>query len=500
MPLDAATIQAMSGGFTNWDAKRGMAERALQFQRESTNIAENSLHNSQLAQAKLAEYYDTINKPGLLDPDKKKVSAVNDQLKTKIKDGIMKYHGDVSRYMDSGGLTELHEYQQDLINSNEMQRGQSNFYNYNKAKADAAAGLILRQTGDKTFDEHVKEYYDGKTDAINYNGAFERPDIDPRKYFGEVFGNHQKLPQDASPTDVFDYVFQSAKGKGRTIADARQFATSETKGYMAGLQAGEHPYQYKSENPLKDELMRSLIYKNYKKGAGDGQLNAGDFYRNAIAAIITPTSTATNKDNGIVTANYEVGGKWGNGYTNVAGIEYEKPNKENGFKQGVVANHDAFVGRNNLKIVGTNDNLDIKALPRGSYTLEPSTTLAVQYDKNSNIINHGTRFTLHLNKEGLEALKLSTNWGGKAEKTPGLRYQGGPHFWNMGDTNATGDIDVVSDFGLDEKGKPHPQVVTGLEQETQTMSKTPYERNAGNISDSENEGGDNSQYFLMNDN
>ena len=353
MPLDAATIQAMSGGFTNWDAKRHDAERALQFQQQSTNIAEQSLHQSQMAQAKLAEYYDTINKAGLLDPDQKKVQAKNDELKSKIKDGILKYNGDVSRYMDSGGLTELHEYQQDLINSPEMERGQSNFYNYNKAKADAAAGLILRHTDGKLFDEHVKDYFNGKLDTINYNGAFERPEGDPQKHFSEVYGNLGKTPQATTPADIYDFWFQAGKGKGRSIEDARQFATSQMNDHIDDVKAGGHEYQFKSEDPLDAQLKMAKINKlNHSgKGGGGGADWLHDVYQND--PNIAPNKSLNNA-NGATTELFYVGVDRANALSSSHCVEYEKQRKENGYKTDALANPKALIDKYNNKLVALN--------------------------------------------------------------------------------------------------------------------------------------------------
>jgi len=434
MALDAATIQAMSGGFTNWDAKRSMAERALQFQQQSTNIAENSLKNQQLSAAKLQEYYDTINKAGLLDPDKKKVQAKNDELKSRIKDGILKYHGDVSRYMDSGGLTELHQYQQDLINSPEMQRGQANFFNFNKAKADAAAGLILRPSGDKTFDEHAKDYFDGKTDTLQYNGAFERPEIDPRKYFGENYGNLNKTPQAASPADVFDYVFQSAKGKGRTVADAKQFAAAHTKEYMEALKAGEHPYMYKSEDPnvvYHRNLQNALMEKKLHGGGAD---IVNDYWKGIHTGDQSP-STFDSKTN---TYGYQIPAQWQNAWVGAAGIERKLTKDKEGNEYYQTTNQHAIKNRNNLLQYGTLKPIDLSNTD--GFNIDPTTEHVWTTDKDGKPIE-GLRAKLHMHDA--DNAKIG---GEDLDKAQGVSYNRNHPWLPWGGHNATVDVILPLDY------------------------------------------------------
>jgi hypothetical protein len=433
MPLDAAAIQALSGGFTNWDAKRSMAERALQFQQQSTNIAENSLRNQQIAEAKLAEYQDTINKAGLLDPDKKKVQAVNDQLKKKIKDGIIKYHGDVSRYMDSGGLTELHEYQQDLMNSPEMQRGQMNFYNYNKAKADAAAGLTLREINGKHFDEHYKDYLDGKSEVLPYEGAFKPTDIDYAKEFGSVYGNANKTPQQANLADIFTLAYHANRKAGLSDADAKQAAKAETTRELEKIAAGGHYYQYKSEDPLDRQLKVARINKlNSGHGAGGGVIN--DYWRGIQTGEVKP-STFDSKSN---TYGYQIPAQWQNGWIGATGIERKLTKDKEGHEYYQITNKGAVKNRNNILQYGTLKPIDLSNT--NDFNIEPTTEHVWTTDKDGKPIE-GLRAKLHM--DDADEAKIGGEDIGKAQ---GISYNRNHPWLPWGGHNATVDVILPLDY------------------------------------------------------
>jgi len=491
MPLDFGALSALSGGFTDWNAVRSMKERALQFREQQNNIEQQNLRNNQLASAKIQEYEDTIHKAGLLEPDKKRVQAKERELHERIKDGVMKFGGDADAYINGGGLTELHDYQQDLINSDEMATGLSNFYNKNKIDADAAAGLILRNNADgRDVHEGLKDYYAGKTKNIEYNGAFERPEGDPRKYFGENYGNYGKTPQAATPQDVFDYWFQSAKGKGRNIADAKQFAASQTKGYMAGLATGEAPYQYKSEDALKQELMRSQIYKNYKKGAGEGEHTHMDWLYDVNEGYAKPDAVPTDENkkpiinpDGTTSYKYRIPASLAGHIAETVGVQYDH--------KGNVANKSALIGRNDIYLengqklsIGNLSPDDIKGLELGN-------EYVTHYNpKTDRIEKQGIKAKLHLGNNGLERsatvkdgkiVPLSTAWGDN--NVPGVSTSSSWNPWSkIFDTDASesGTVDVIlplnyknlaERYNLDKKtpliSKNDRGVYAGMEQENE---------------------------------
>ena len=486
MPLDFGALSALSGGFTDWNAVRSMKERALQFREQQSNIEQQNLRNNQLASAKIQEYEDTIHKAGLLEPDKKRVQAKERELHERIKDGVMKFGGDADAYINGGGLTELHDYQQDLINSDEMATGLSNFYNKNKIDADAAAGLILRNNADgRDVHEGLKDYYAGKTKNIEYNGAFERPEGDPRKYFGENYGNYGKTPQAATPQDVFDYWFQSAKGKGRNIADAKQFAASQTKGYMAGLATGEAPYQYKSEDPAivyGRNLHNALMAK--KLSGGDGEHSAADWIGGVQTGKVQPDVRVkeTNPD-GTTSYKYRIPASLAGHIAETVGVQYDH--------KGNVANKSALIGRNDIYLengqklsIGNLSPDDIKGLELGN-------EYVTHYNpKTGRIEKQGIKAKLHLGNNGLERsatvkdgkiVPLSTAWGDN--NVPGVSTSSSWNPWSkIFDTDASesGTVDVIlplnyknlaERYNLDKKtpliSKNDRGVYAGMEQENE---------------------------------
>lgn len=491
MPLDFGAISALSGGFTNWDAVRSMKERALQFREQSNNIEQSNLRANQLASAKIQEYEDTVNKAGLLEPDKKRVQAKEQELRTQIADGIKKFGGDAEAYLNSGGITELHDYQQGLINSDEMGTGLSNFYNHNRAKADAAAGMILRPVaGGKTYDEHFQDYLKGKTKSIEYNGAFEKPDFAPAKYFSEIYGNAQKAPQAASLTDVWNAAYHTAKQKGLNDADARQFAAIQGKEDMQYRAAGGTPYQYKSEDALKQELMRSQIYKNYKKGAGEGEPTHLDWLYGVNTGQVKPDVVATTKNgDGTISYKYRTPASLGGHIAETAGIQYDH--------KGNVTNKSAIIDRNDMYL-SNGQKLDISHLaPEDIESIEYGNEYVVNVNpQTGKFEKQGIHAKVKLSNSGLEKAKagdkqLASYWG--SNNVDGVKYEGtGINLWKkLWDYGSQGEADVIIPINPNNAAERY-----NLDKKTPLISKN--DRGVYGQIESQDDEEDNSGHFLQN--
>lgn len=434
MAVDAGILQGMAGGFTNWDRVRADDERALQFRREAANIHEKQLHDSLAAGAKTQEYLDAISKASLLDPDLKRVRAKELDLRSTIADGIKKFGGDVDSYLNSGGLTELHNYLKDLTNSDEMKRGLSNYANHTMYTQDVKAGLNPRNVTWNgkagSYRDQYDDYANGKTDTLNYNGGYERPAINLREEFGKVYGNQHKTPQAAHAYDVYNMVYTAAKSKGLSDADAHQEANDKTSQYTMSLKDKEFaPYWYKSEDPsiaLGINLHNALMAK--KLHAGD-EPQGDSWLPSVMHGELAKHPDQTNiHDNGFRTTEYNVGVDRSNNLNNVAGVDIEtepKLDKDGNVirEAGFVKNPSALLNSNDLHIYGTNTPLDLKGLkPEWIESIKPLQRVIKTYDPNGNLVNAGNKYEIKLTPEGRKAAQVAHNSIG--EGTPQATFGG----------------------------------------------------------------------------
>lgn len=274
--LDFGGLTALSG-VDNWAEKRAGYERDAQRIAILNAYAQQNNQKQQAAAADIQDHINTISKIKVLDQDKARIQDKEKELYSTIQDGIKKSHGNLDKYLNSGGKTALMQYRNSLLESDEVQRGLLNAFNHNMATADQQKGLVARPTswmeGGKnkagTISENLEAFQSGKTNEFNYSGGYEQPTGDPAKYFSEQLSTPTKeepeigvrRPRIATARDVFDYYLNVPKGKGMNEQDRVAFATQKAQQYAVehGPDGSKGGYQYKFEPEKVDYARRNAI-------------------------------------------------------------------------------------------------------------------------------------------------------------------------------------------------------------------------------------------------
>ena len=305
MPLDFAGLGALSGT-DNWGEIRASRERDAQRMAILNSFAQQKNQQQQASAQEIQNHLDTVSKIKLLDQDHAKVQAKEQELSATIQDGIRANHGNVQKFLETGGRTILNKYQNDLMQSEQVQTGLRNSVMHNMATADQQKGLNLRDTqwkeGDKTvpgtYGENYAAFQAGKTGTLNYAGAFKTPDVgDLQEEFGKIPGP-ETADGSPGPVDgraVYQKVLDRSSSKGLDDADAKYWANKKAQEYEAGVKSGtRQPYMYKGTLDEKKKRVDMINSTSRLALAAQSQAeklkNQGAFQGDVLGKITTPAT------------------------------------------------------------------------------------------------------------------------------------------------------------------------------------------------------------------
>lgn len=305
---DFSGLAALSG-VENWAEKRQAKEADQQRLYVLNMMKQNELAQQQQSSAKVQEYLNTVGKIKVLDQDRQRIQAVDKELQTGIQEGIKKYQGNVKKYLESGGESELIKYQNNLLQNKDVERAMMNAINYNQYLTDKSMGLIPRmqgwtageQTKTGDFEDNYKDFLENKTKELNYMGAYARPEIgDLRKRYASVYGKDKFTSEPVNVPTLVNDVYIEAKGKGLSDQDAKDYAHRVAGEYVAGVQSGAEPYRYKTDDkPLHDARLLAIETQTalHAKKLANAASESPDFYKeimNGAFALQQPLNVSVD--------------------------------------------------------------------------------------------------------------------------------------------------------------------------------------------------------------
>jgi hypothetical protein len=395
---EVGILSALSGR-RDWSSIRDERRRELQLQTLMTGMQEQKLQQEMMAGAAMQEAMSVAGKLKVLKPAIDEITAINDELKAPIREGLKAVGGDVRKYLLGGGQHDLVRYQNNLLNHEAVQRGLMSAFNYNKYTKDVQDGLNPRGNAA----EEINNYMSGNSNYFNYRGAYKRPNYDAATHFSAQYGKDRYKQEAVHPEALYRYIFEAAKKENLSDADAHELATNDTNQYLSSVKGGANPFYYKQEDPLKKQLYQSQIYKNYKEGetAAPGadwlyafvQTNPFDKNRNFVPSEGGPTQY---KDMGFGMFSYNMGFDLAKGVSNAMGYEIDKDGQVVN-KNNAIAKNNFYVGKDKLDFSGlTNENIK---------SFQPTGRAVKVYDDNGNLVN-GIEYEVRLNEPGVEKLKF----------------------------------------------------------------------------------------------
>lgn len=350
-------ILSMLQGQDNWAEKRASKARELQYASLMSRMAEQDLQQQQLAGQQAQEYMNAVGKLKLLDPAIERVRKVNDELVNPIMESLRNAGGDIKRYMLSGGINQLQQYKEKLMNNPTVQKDLMSAYNYNRYSMDMQAGLTPRGNAGEDYQKYSK----GEADYFGYGGGYQAPDLNGiGKYFGDTFGADQYTPQSAKPYDVYLYALQQGKMKGMNQNDAEHFALTKGREYEQALNNGAQPYMFKSLDPAIKAFKQAQA--NYYAGKANAR-PAEEWWRTHLGNspttnYIAPDNSEDVKWNGsdLILNRYQTPISTVDVISNAHGIP---------MKDGVVTNSQSIISKDGGKAFSFLDGkeLDFSAVP-----------------------------------------------------------------------------------------------------------------------------------------
>lgn len=240
---ETGLLAALSGR-DNWDVVRSERQRELQLATLQSQMAKQDFQEQQLSAAEIADYLSTPGKIKVLDPAIQGIQDAEAEYRKPISEGIMKANGDVRKFLQTGGLTMLKKYQNNLVNDPLVAKGIMSAANYNRYITDKQAGLVPRGTAE----EDIKKYMNSESDAFGYQGAYKRPDLTGgRDYFSKTPGKDPYTPQEVDPFAYHNYAEYEGVKSGLSPADSKHFADMATNDYVAMKKAGGQPYMFETK-------------------------------------------------------------------------------------------------------------------------------------------------------------------------------------------------------------------------------------------------------------
>ena len=296
------------------DEKYNLALQEKMAQRESEKTAKQMQY-----QEYYHKYMQQLQEMEVLGADQERIKQAELEARQNVVKGVAKYGGDITRFMQGGGVTILENYENQLMNDQRVKQALSNKANYAqilKAKSEgkfvyqAPVRLAVKdpetgkqkidpKTGEPIFEtkmvdasEQIAMHSDGLIDKILFTGAEDDIDV---TY--EDFWKHKKPKDPNNPYSKDTWVswrdvYLRLKEKGAGDQQARYKAQK----YAEQVNAGMKPWSWYKGDELDMKLKKARLSNEYRKGKlMQKELDAGDydFVANQNAKLLSGANTST---------------------------------------------------------------------------------------------------------------------------------------------------------------------------------------------------------------
>jgi len=279
-------------GQDNWAQRR--ADKMVNMKIAEQNKLEQDarVKQSMLAEEEVNKYLDTLNSIDVLPEDQDRIKQVEKKSRQSIIQGIAKNNGDLARYVSSGGITDLHEYKNSILQSKEVKNALTSKENLaniiagkqrgdwfpdvevdvpkikdGKPELDADGNQIYEKRK-VSNDKQLAMFKDGIIDKINFNGSEKKVSLNAIDF--------HRTPKDPknpfSKNNIVTYgdVMFQAMEKGASERQAHALA----KNYVNRVKAGADSWKWGN----KSEEERQLYEAKFAASRGGSGTNSGNNY------------------------------------------------------------------------------------------------------------------------------------------------------------------------------------------------------------------------------
>ena len=129
-------------GTDNWSQRRHDKAMNLAMVEQMKKDEQAKVQQSIKAEEDINKYFDEITQlqSEYLPEDAERIKQVEKSARENIIKGISAFNGDLSRYVASGGITDLHTYKNSILQSKEVRNAQLNKVNFGALMKDFQDG------------------------------------------------------------------------------------------------------------------------------------------------------------------------------------------------------------------------------------------------------------------------------------------------------------------------------------------------------------------------
>jgi hypothetical protein len=269
--MDFALYEGLQNKSNIFEVKAQNRQMEMQILQAMDQRSEMKLAKQAEIDAKMQEYYNSINELDVLEQDKERISATEKMLRGDVINKVIQYNGNLQHFMYGGGAGTLQAYQNNLMESEAVKGAIAN--KTNKAQWDHAQanGLWVKDVGVEvpTLDPETGEmvmqpkkvsmneawelFEKGVIDKLPYDGAEKDIDVGP-EFFQKIYKDPRNpYSQDTAvtPQDVYTMLYE----RGASDEQARFKANK----YAQMLEQGATQWRYKSGDPMKLAIQKQQL-------------------------------------------------------------------------------------------------------------------------------------------------------------------------------------------------------------------------------------------------
>lgn len=266
--------------------------------------AEQKLQRQAEVDAKMQEYFNTINELDVLEQDKGRISAEEKRLRMDVLNKVKQYNGNLEHFMYGGGAGTMQSYHNNLMESEAVKNAMANKFNYGQWMHAQANGLFVKDVGVEmpvldpetgemrmerrkvSMDEAHGLFEKGVIDKLPYDGAEKDIKVGP-EMFQQIYKdprNPYAMDTEVSAQDVYTWVLEHGGSHDQAMYKSQKYQTM--------LDQGATQWRYKSGDFLKRDLMKAQIYGQHLKNKGLKMQN--EQFQKPPNLILDPMSRVRN--------------------------------------------------------------------------------------------------------------------------------------------------------------------------------------------------------------
>jgi hypothetical protein len=279
-------------GTNNWDQRRQDKAMNLAIVEQRSKDEQQKVKQSMAAEEEINKYFDEMSNMDVLAEDQERIREVEKNSRANIIKGIAQNNGDLSKYMSSGGISDMHQYENSILQSQEVQNAKSNKAAMGSIVADKKKGdrwfapvdveiqalgpdgqpKVNPETGNPimtnrkmSIDDQMAMFKAGKINKINYNGSEKKVKLNPFSF--------KNKPKDSRNPYSKDNVVTASNVKFQAMESgaSEAYADKLAGDYVDMVNAGGDSWKWGN----KSEEERQIMEAKLKASKGGGRKKSG---------------------------------------------------------------------------------------------------------------------------------------------------------------------------------------------------------------------------------